>query len=140
MLALLLCFVPVVSAQTTTVKKILVAWEPVTLDADGNPCTDLGGYRLYIEALQTPPQGKPSTSALTQSVGPTKHDNVDITAEVFASAGTTSPYKPVKVWVTAFDSVGNESDYSDPVIIDISPTMDTTPPKPVTDIRVVKIQ
>ena len=76
-------------------------WDPVTTNIDGTPCDDLAGYRLYYG------QGSRDYTDFLEV------DNQTTTVTLTLSGGH---------WcfaVTAFDTSGNESDYSNEVCTDI---------------------
>ncbi len=73
---------------------ITLAWDAPTTMTDGSPLTDLGGYKVYYGT---------STRNYTASI--------DVGNFTTASLGNISP----GTWyiaVTAYDTAGNESDYS----------------------------
>ena len=83
-------------------------WDAVTLNADGTPCTDLGGYKLYR-----------GTAKGTYG-GPIDVGNV--TTYVHSEPKDGKYYYVV----SAYDTSGNESGYSNEVGV----TIDHTAPKP----------
>ena len=83
-------------------------WDAVTLNADGTPCTDLGGYKLYR-----------GTAKGTYG-GPIDVGNV--TTYVHSEPKDGKYYYVV----SAYDTSGNESGYSNEVGV----TIDHTAPRP----------
>lgn len=70
---------------------ITLLWQPVTLNSDGSPCTDLAGYRVY--------ERKPKSYY---------HRIYAPVVPKFRVRGL-KPGRIYRYYVTAFDSSGNES-------------------------------
>ena len=85
------------------------SWDAVTINADGTPCTDLGGYTIYRS------RDANNWNELT-GAGPAF---VQVAAtETFIAA--TCPEAGVWYWIIrAFDTSGNYSGISEVLIIDI---------------------
>ena len=93
-------------------ESVSISWDPVTLKADGSPCIDLAGYYLYYGTAS-------GTYTLMLDAGNT------ISATVDGLTDCTTSYFAV----TAYDTSGNESDYSNegsgwprPVVATSSPS------------------
>jgi hypothetical protein len=83
---------------------VTLEWDAPTQDASGRPLTDLAGYRLYY-SLATPPAGPEGVRI-----------DLDLQTRV------TVPGLPAGYYyfaVTAVDAVGNESDLSAPLEVEI---------------------
>jgi len=81
-----------------------LSWEPPTTNADGTPLNDLAGYKVYY--------GKaPGDRSTTKDVG--LPDTTEYTINNLDS-GTRYYFA-----VTAYDTSGNESDFSEEVYKDI---------------------
>ncbi|RJQ14299.1 MAG: hypothetical protein C4560_12655, partial [Nitrospiraceae bacterium] len=94
---LLVClFVALLPCGLCEDSAVALAWDPPTTNSDGSPLTDLAGYKVYIGA------------------GPGEYfqdiDVGDITS--YTVSGLAVPYYFA---VTAYDTSGNESGYSDEV-------------------------
>jgi len=83
---------------------VMLAWDAPTTDADGNPLADLSGYRLYYI-----PAGSAGDS-MTMLIG----DSTQVTV-------TDLPAGSYAFAVTALDRSGNESDFSDPLNVEVGP-------------------
>jgi hypothetical protein len=94
---------------------ITMAWQPSTTNADGTPCTDLAGYKIYYDTDQS---GAPyNGTGLAQGASP-------IIVPVSPVSSLADPSNPAFVLsgmvtgtmyyfaVTAYDTSGNESGYS----------------------------
>ena len=91
-------------SSNTNIKtsEVTLAWEEPTTNIDGTPLTDLEGYRVYF--------GPGS--------GNYRYKNDVGTATTCTIGGLTPGY-----WcfvVTAYDTAGNESDYSNEVCVEIN--------------------
>ena len=85
---------------------VTLEWEAPTVDAVGRPLEDLAGYRLYYSPA--PPADSPDSEMI--EVGDTTRVTVDgLAAEDYVFA------------VTALDVDGNESDFSDPLPVEVGP-------------------
>lgn len=101
-----------------------LAWDPPSTNTDGTPCDDIAGYRAAI----SPPD------ADLNGLGPFD----DITMATIPDGATTEmqltsflagrPAGDYRLWVLAYDDAGNESQWSDPLLITYDPTK---PGKPV---------
>lgn len=78
-------------------RSYILAWDPVTTNVDGSPCTDLAGYKVYWGKAPREYEGS--------------HDCGNRTSiEIRLAWG---------LWyfaATAYDTSGNESDYSEEVM------------------------
>lgn len=100
---------PAVSPQT-----LLVTWEAPTKNADGSDLTDLSSYRLYY--------GLTSRGAATTPGEFTYESSVDINDAAATSFSLPAP-DPGETYyfsLTAIDTSGNESDFSEEASLDIS--------------------
>ncbi len=108
---LLVSMLILISAVTVFAGDATLSWDPPTTNADGSPLTDLAGYKIYYG---------------TTSGNYT--NNIDV--------GNVTTYKVVDLTegltyffvVSAYDTLGNESDYSNEVSKKIE-SVDTTPPR-----------
>ena len=85
---------------------VTLEWDAPTVDAVGRPLEDLAGYRLYYSPA--PPADGPDGEMI--EIGDTTRVTVDGLAPgdyLFA--------------VTALDVDGNESDFSDPLPVEVGP-------------------
>jgi len=99
----------------TAEASITMAWQPSTTNADGTPCTDLAGYKIYYDTDQS---GAPYDGAgLAQGASP-------ITVPVSSLADPSNPAFSLSgmasgsmyyIAVTAYDTSGNESGYSNEI-------------------------
>jgi MYXO-CTERM domain-containing protein len=120
-LAALLLLLSPLSARAATVT---LAWDPPTTNTDGTPVDDLGGYKVYYGTVNTPPYK--GTGA--------KEGASPITVPLSAFADPSKPVYKMTVpsclhlyfTVTAYDTSGNESDYSNSVDKTIAPTVEVT--------------
>ena len=84
---------------------VTLEWNAPTLDAVGRPLEDLAGYRLYY----TPESGSELDTEMVD-VGPdTRHTVTGLEAGSYLFA------------VTALDLDGNESEFSDPLPVEVGP-------------------
>lgn len=87
-----------------TPQKTTLSWDAPTTNTDGTPITDLGGYKVYWkQQAQTA-----YTDTQSKDVG-----NV-LTANIAAVMGT-QPKGTYCFVATAYDTEGNESDFSNEV-------------------------
>ena len=85
---------------------VTLAWDAPTKDAGGGPLDDLSGYRLYYI-----PAGSTSIADSTVvDVG----DTTQVTVQGLAAGEYAFA-------VTALDSTGNESDFSEPLAVKVGP-------------------
>jgi hypothetical protein len=85
---------------------VTLEWDAPSLDAAGQPLTDLAGYRLYYSPT-LPPSGP-------------EGERVDLGLETRATVSGL-PAGRYFFAVTAMDTVGNESDLSEPLEVEIGP-------------------
>ena len=83
---------------------VTLGWDAPTQDAAGRPLTDLAGYRLYY-STSLPPSGPDGV-------------RLDLGLETRATVSGI-PAGRYYFAVTAIDAVGNESDLSDPLEVEI---------------------
>jgi hypothetical protein len=84
---------------------ITLEWDAPTTDAVGRPLDDLAGYRLYYSEDSAPESG--SEMIDVGDVTRFTVEGLDAGTYVFA--------------VTALDEDGNESDFSDPLPVEVGP-------------------
>jgi len=96
--------------------EVTLTWTPPTTNADGTPLTDLGGYKVYYGTAS----GKYTKSI---DVGDGGGSSVKTYRVTHLAEGLTYFFA-----VTAYDTYGNESDYSNEVSKTIG-SADTTPPQ-----------
>ena len=99
-LLLLIFFLPLL-ADAAEIKLI---WGAVTTNTDGSPCNDLAGYRMYLGDNSGGPYAKISdvpVSAEPMYIYPTPPDSE----------------KTYFFVITAYDTAGNESGYSNEVSV-----------------------
>ena len=108
---------------------ITLAWQPSTTNADGTPCTDLAGYKIYYDTDQS---GAPYDGAdLAQGASPITvpvSSLADPSNPAFVLSGLTTG-TTYYIAVTAYDTSSNESGYSN----EIDPFVDTTAPAAPSD-------
>jgi len=86
-------------------------WDEPSTNENGTPLTDLGGYKVYFG---------PAPGDYPYSIDVGDETSVPLSAIVGSVDDTTVP--PVLCFVvTAYDTYGNESDYSNVVCKDIPP-------------------
>lgn len=90
----------------TDTYSLTLEWDPPTTDAVGQPLEDLAGYRLYYTDGGSPP----GVDATMVEVGDTTRVTV-----------TGLPEGDYVFAVTALDSDANESDFSDPLPVEVGP-------------------
>ena len=108
-------FLFICAAANGAEASITMAWQPSATNADGTPCTDLAGYKIYYDTDQS---GAPyNGTGLAQGASP-------IIVQVSSLADPSDPSNPAFVLsgmatgttyyvaVTAYDMSGNESGYS----------------------------
>ena len=100
-----------ISIGATEAGEATISWTPPTTNADGTPLTDLAGYKVYRGIL-------PGAYTSTIDVG-----NV-VTYTISALPENTRFYFAV----TAYDTSGNESAYSN----EVNKTMPAVKPSPPT--------
>lgn len=93
----------------------IYSWKPPTTNVDGSKCTDLAGYRLYWGKESGYYSQSMDVSACTGCPEPTGMEE-----EIGCIAGLT-PGATYYVAVTAYDTSGNESGYSNELVDIISP-------------------
>lgn len=99
--------VPVEGLPSNVVKRVLVGWDAPTANEDGSPLTDLAGYRVYWGA----------TSGVYSAVSPLVPAETNappaegVTTGLYAIAFTNR--NEAFLAVTALDTSGNESDFSE---------------------------
>lgn len=117
LLAVLVMFSIPPSAFAGT-SSVTLAWDAPTTNADGTPLTDLAGYKLYYG---------PSSGNYTQ--------NIDVGAVITYKAANL-PDGLYFFVVTAYDTMGNESDYSN----EVSTILDTAKPGKPGGCKIIKIR
>ncbi len=91
---------------------VKILWDLVTLDIEGNPET-VAGYRVYRSDGATGPWNEVATVAAPP-----------------ASVIGLKEGVPYWIAVTAYDTAGNESEKSDPIMVLIPPAPSSTPAAP----------
>lgn len=99
------------------------SWNPPTTNVDGSKCTDLAGYRVHWGSASRTYSQSINVSACAGCPEPTGME------EEIGCIGGLTPGATYYVAVTAYDTSGNESDYSNEVVDVISP-----PPSPLGNI------
>lgn len=97
-LLIMLFTVPAFGAQ------VVLSFDPPTLNADGSPLTDLAGYKLYVSDT--------SGSGYMELCDVGQADISQINCDIDAPEGTTGYFV-----LTAYDTSGNESVYSNEVSV-----------------------
>ena len=87
-----------------------LAWDAPTTNEDGTPLTDLAGYKLYYG---------PSSGNYTGSIDVEDTTSVEIATIIDVIYEALPTTDTVCFTVTAYDTLGNESDYSNEVCEDI---------------------
>ncbi len=98
------------SYTTNVLTNAKLEWDAPTTNEDGTPLTDLKGYKLYYG----PPSGDYTGSI---DIGDTR--SVEIATIIDSIYDTLPTSGTVCFAVTAYDTLGNESDYSNEVCGDI---------------------
>ena len=88
----------------------LLEWDPPTTNEDGTPLTDLKGYKLYYG---------PSSGNYTGSIDVGDTTSVEIATIIDSIYDSLPTPGTVCFAVTAYDTLGNESAYSNEVCGDI---------------------
>lgn len=101
-------FVALALSSAVMADNLTFKWDAVTLNADGTPCTDLGGYKLYRGTAK-------GIYGPAIEVG-------NVTTYVHSETKDGKYYYAV----SAYDTSGNESGVSNEVTV----TIDHTAPKP----------
>ena len=94
------------TSAADTVLNAKLTWDPPTTNEDGTPLTDLAGYKLYYG---------PSSANYTGSIDVEDTTSVEIGAIVDVLYDSLPTTDTVCFAVTAYDTYGNESDYSNEV-------------------------
>ncbi len=104
----------------------VIAWDAVTLNADGTPCDDLAGYVLALSdaTVDLAAGGVSLHEVLAGSPG--------LTQEVVAQLVAGRVNGVYRVWCRAYDPAGNLSAWSEPLLV----ALDTVPPGKVQGMRV----
>ena len=87
------------SGDPTTDTSVILSWDEPTTNSDGSQLTDLAGYKVYY--------------------GTSSH-NYSYSIDIGVTTGAAISSLSLETWcfaVTAYDTSGNESDYSDEVCI-----------------------
>ena len=84
---------------------VTLEWDAPTVDAVGRPLDDLAGYRLYY----SPDAGTQSDAEMVDVGAGTRYTVTGLEAGSYLFA------------VTALDIDGNESDFSDPLPVEVGP-------------------
>jgi len=108
---LLVSMIVLISAVTVFAGDATLSWDPPTTNEDGSPLTDLAGYKIYYGT---------TSGNYTNSIDV---GNVTTYTVVNLTEGVTYFFV-----VSAYDTLGNESDYSNEVSKKIE-SEDTTPPQ-----------
>ncbi|GBE36852.1 hypothetical protein BMS3Bbin07_01004 [bacterium BMS3Bbin07] len=87
-----------------------LAWDAPTTNEDGTPLTDLAGYKLYYG---------PSSGSYTGSIDVEDTTSVEIATIIDVIYEALPTTDTICFAVTAYDTLGNESDYSNEVCEDI---------------------
>jgi len=97
------------TTSTDTWTNATLQWDPPTTNEDGTPLTDLAGYKVYFG---------PSSGDYPYTIDVGDETSVPLSTLV-ESLDDIPP--TLCVVVTAYDTYGNESDYSNEVCKDITP-------------------
>ncbi|MEE9586117.1 MAG: hypothetical protein V3W09_04375 [Nitrososphaerales archaeon] len=115
---LLLLWISPLWASTVTLQ-----WDAPTTNADGTLLTDLAGYRLYM-ANQVIPDDKGTAELAVEVAAPTATPvlgEVATAVLLLTPANGWPPHTTVFFRVLAFDIIGNESELSNEVSMDVLP-------------------
>jgi len=114
---LVLCLLAFPIGEGRAEASVTVAWDQTTTNADGTPCTDLAGYKIYYD---TDGSGAPyNGTGITEGDSP-------ISVPVASLADPTNPQFVLSglgsgityyITVTSYDTSGNESGYSNEVTV-----------------------
>lgn len=107
----ILCLIFFLSASTGLAADATLTWNSPTQNEDGSPLEDLGGYILYFGT---------SSGTYTQSIDVNNVTTYQLTG---LSDGTTYYFA-----ITAYDTSGNESTYSNELAMTTPAPADTTAP------------
>lgn len=90
-----------------------IQWNGVSTNADGSDITDLGGYRIYIGT-----DSDFNNATLLVDI-PATNSTGDLTPQVYEwdPYPFSGPLTTNRVWVTAYDQIGNESTPSVPYLL-----------------------
>ncbi len=98
------------STTTNVLTNAKLEWDAPTTNEDGTPLTDLKGYKLYYGT---------SSGDYTGSIDIGDTTSVEIATIIDSIYDTLPTSGTVCFAVTAYDTLGNESDYSNEVCGDI---------------------
>lgn len=90
----------------------ILQWSAVVTNADGTPCTDLGGYVVAI-----------SDPTVDLAAGGTALQQIQCTVpeQAIAPLVSTRPAGLYRLWVRAYDLAANVSAWSDPLLVILDP-------------------
>ncbi len=99
------------SVEPTEPVALNLKWNKVTENADGTECTDLAGYKIYYSTT-------PSGNKIFATQVPLNSPGFNIEApSFFVTDYVNTEISPTYYfYVTAYDSEGNESLFSEPTI------------------------
>ena len=98
------------STTTKVLTSAKLEWDAPTTNEDGTPLTDLKGYKLYYG---------PSSDNYTGSIDVGDTTSVEIATIIDSIYKALPTSDTVCFAITAYDTLGNESDYSNEVCGDI---------------------
>lgn len=99
----------------------VIQWDAVALNADGTPCTDLGGYVVAL-----------SDATVDLAVGGVPLAQVQIgspslTSQALAPLVSGRAAGLYRLWGQAYDLAGNKSAWSDPLLVALDPVAPARP-------------
>lgn len=107
-----------------TGRKAALMWEAPTTNADGTPLTDLGGYRAAITPMDVDLNVLGAPAPLATANVPSS-DTTQVALATMLDGRAAGGYL---LWVLAYDTSGNESEWGGPLAIEYDPT---APGKPI---------
>lgn len=124
----------IADSQTVTTKLYRVpriSWEPPTTNADGTPLDDLAGYMIAVTAEGEDVNAGAAVLAerLIDSPATLVFQDASILSELSAQR--------YSVWVAAFDTAGNVSQYSGPAPLDATTLAPSSPSGVKVEVRVI---
>ncbi len=124
-------FLFICAAANGAEASITMAWQPSATNADGTPCTDLAGYKIYYDTDQS---GAPyNGTGLAQGASPIivpvspVSSLADPSNPQFVVSGLTAG-TTYYVVVTSYDTSSNESGYSNEITAVEYPPVANSPP------------
>lgn len=93
----------------------VLEWTAPTTNADGTPCTDLGGYVVAISDATVDIAAGGAALAQVQVTDPA------LTTQAIAPLVSGRAAGLYRLWAQAYDLAGNKSAWSDPLLVTLDP-------------------